>query len=830
MRNSQSSIHHSLSSILSTALSLLLLLTVWMPCRGQDIRVGDLVVNRDRSRGIVFWVSPDGSQGWMVAMQDPSLTCQWGTNGDIPTLFNYDDRDLPWGQCFLDTAGYTNTLALRQYQHNLNFASGQVDFDNGWYLPSAGQMLALFSVSPMLDTLFPLYGGIPLGRDLYWCSAEYSSNYAIAFNFRDGLWEECLKQMTAWVRPIRNFSAGDFVLDTTLSFRWNTGDTATDITATPDSSTRYTVTVTTAFGCTTSAEHAVLVASAFPQHFYDTVCQGTPYSSGGFALSADETAQPGWLCRTDTFYLDSCSVLSSLHLYVAPSQSDTVDSSFCAGSSFLYNGHTYIDTGLFPLPFATTLGCDSVVNLHLSLRYPSSSELHRTVADFDLPFSWRGHLFWDADTQQVRFSNVAGCDSVVNLVLDVRTDIDAHLDTLVCVDRLPLLWHGIRFTEPGDIVLYLTSSQGTDSLVLLTVEVGYPVALDTIVVACDSFLWNGMPYTVSDTLAFHHITAAGCDSTIRIDLRIAHDVEASISDTFCTGTPYRIGDSLYSRPGLYHPVIRTSLGCDSLVTLSLVELPPPSLTLIETYSCTPPVGYTLTPILNSQFSTLNYHLWSSMPEDPALNPFDSVAVVNPRQPTTYTFTADYRSRPLCPVSDSLVLSPIVPIVAQLRYLPDQFDYDHLVLSGYDLDTTPHRRQWYLDGYAYGDTAAVTYRTTLEADSVTLFLVVENELCHDTAFAVVPMRFATLYFPNIFTPDLSVNNRFRAYGTGVSDYQLWIFSRTGQQLFHTSHITDGWDGTSHGIPCQQGTYTYKCRYRDRTQQGFHTAVGTVTLVR
>lgn len=55
----------------------------------QNYKIGDVITNDDGSRGVVFYVKPDGSGGWMVALTDASTSCRWGTSGDIPTLSNW---------------------------------------------------------------------------------------------------------------------------------------------------------------------------------------------------------------------------------------------------------------------------------------------------------------------------------------------------------------------------------------------------------------------------------------------------------------------------------------------------------------------------------------------------------------------------------------------------------------------------------------------------------------------------------------------------------------------------------------------------------------------
>ena len=55
----------------------------------QSYHIGDLYTAPDGSRGIVYYVHPDGSGGWVVALDDASTGCAWGDTTDVPELTNY---------------------------------------------------------------------------------------------------------------------------------------------------------------------------------------------------------------------------------------------------------------------------------------------------------------------------------------------------------------------------------------------------------------------------------------------------------------------------------------------------------------------------------------------------------------------------------------------------------------------------------------------------------------------------------------------------------------------------------------------------------------------
>ena len=93
------------------------------------------------------------------------------------------------------------------------------------------------------------------------------------------------------------------------------------------------------------------------------------------------------------------------------------------------------------------------------------------------------------------------------------------------------------------------------------------------------------------------------------------------------------------------------------------------------------------------------------------------------------------------------------------------------------------------------------------------------------------RDATVWFPNVFAPEADANNRFcMAYSfITAATYEISIYNRMGQRVFHTNDPRECWDGTSDGRKVPQGAYTYiaYCQHADRTSKYYR---GTVLLLR
>ncbi|HSY77902.1 MAG TPA: PKD domain-containing protein, partial [Bacteroidia bacterium] len=141
-------------------------------------------------------------------------------------------------------------------------------------------------------------------------------------------------------------------------------------------------------------------------------------------------------------------------------------------------------------------------------------------------------------------------------------------------------------------------------------------------------------------------------------------------------------------------------------------------------------------------------------------------------------------------------------------------------------------------WAFGDatdslsTNKNTSHTYLDTGKFCPSLVVVNKHgCRDTVdhcLDVQPQY--TIYIPNAFTPDANgVNDYFAPKGDYIKNFEMWIFDRWGQQIFHTTDIYTGWDGTIHGNRVQEDTYVYLIYATDPTNLQ-HSYLGRVSVVR
>ena len=92
---------------------------------------------------------------------------------------------------------------------------------------------------------------------------------------------------------------------------------------------------------------------------------------------------------------------------------------------------------------------------------------------------------------------------------------------------------------------------------------------------------------------------------------------------------------------------------------------------------------------------------------------------------------------------------------------------------------------------------------------------------------------SIFVPQAFTPNGDNKNEvFKVVGANAKDFELLVFNRWGEQIFRSTDINQGWDGTCRGDKVQIDVYIWKLNYSENLDTGKtkkHVRMGTVALV-
>ncbi len=106
-------------------------------------------------------------------------------------------------------------------------------------------------------------------------------------------------------------------------------------------------------------------------------------------------------------------------------------------------------------------------------------------------------------------------------------------------------------------------------------------------------------------------------------------------------------------------------------------------------------------------------------------------------------------------------------------------------------------------------------------------------CVDTATnCLVINPIFSMYIPSAFSPNGDGKNEiFMARGNDVKSFEMYIFDRWGMQLFHSTNIDNGWNGTVNGgsSVSQEDTYVYLINAYDNKNQK-HSYLAKVYLIK
>ena len=204
----------------------------------------------------------------------------------------------------------------------------------------------------------------------------------------------------------------------------------------------------------------------------------------------------------------------------------------------------------------------------VSLLQPTTSNITESSCDaFTAP---DGQTYTTTGNYTAVIPNAAGCDSTINIDLTI-TNSNSSSETVTECDSYTWNINGQTYTQSGQYTSVLTNQVGCDSTVTLNLTITNSNSSSETVTECDSYTWNtnGQTYTQSGQYTAVLTNAVGCDSTVTLDLTITQPTTGSETITECNSFTWGANNQTYTATGQYTAVLTNVAGCDSTVTLDL---------------------------------------------------------------------------------------------------------------------------------------------------------------------------------------------------------------------------------------------------------------------
>ena len=362
-----------------------------------------------------------------------------------------------------------------------------------------------------------------------------------------------------------------FSIDTVVScspYTWLDDSTYTESTDVP------TMIYENAIGCDSIVHLHLIMLQATA--YTDTVvaCDSLTWLDG---VTYTESVQGPVVYFTDVIGCDNATV--TLDLTILHSSS-SIDSVVVCDSLTWLDGITYTESTNEPsMVYTNSVGCDSVVTLHLTVHHSVYQVEEHVVCD---SFTWINDSTYteNTDTPTMTYTSASGCDSVVTLHLVVNHSVETDDYLTICANELPYPYADTVFDvntpHLSTFNFQFSTSEGCDSLVTLHLTVNPSYETEDILTICE----NELPYTYGDTvfdlstthlstILFQFSTVDGCDSLVTLHLTV-NETSSSIDSVFAT-EPYTWIDGVTYSESIEGPsvTLTNEWGCDSVVTLYL---------------------------------------------------------------------------------------------------------------------------------------------------------------------------------------------------------------------------------------------------------------------
>jgi hypothetical protein len=273
----------------------------------------------------------------------------------------------------------------------------------------------------------------------------------------------------------------------------------------------------------------------------------------------------------DTFTSSlGCDSIHTIELTMIKTSFDTIRIDLCEGDSILWNGNYRKTTGYYLKNLYSIKGCDSMVVLRLVIQ-PIKRDTIDSIICNNIVFHWNGSVLTSNGVYSDTLMTSFGCDSFVTLHLTIRPPVpDTYIFDTTCAGN-PKLWNGVNINASGVYPDTFINADGCDSIVLLNLHVYpyvYVYSFDTI---CQGLYrkWNGIERYNTGVYYDTLFTISGCDTIHVLNLNVIPTQYGTISNSICTGDSFLFNTIYEKTTGTYLDTLTSSLGCDSILSLNL---------------------------------------------------------------------------------------------------------------------------------------------------------------------------------------------------------------------------------------------------------------------
>lgn len=245
-----------------------------------------------------------------------------------------------------------------------------------------------------------------------------------------------------------------------------------------------------------------------------------------FACDSYTSPSGNYTWTTSGLYLDTiqnvamCDSIIGIDLTIYPLYNETDAVTICTGTSYTFGTQTLTTAGTYTEVFTSINGCDSTVVLTLSEVSSYTTNISATICDNET-YTLGTQTLSATGNYSETFLSVAGCDSVVNLDLTVLPTFTNSITVTACDSYISPSGNN-TWTATGIYTDVLTAVNGCDSIITIDLTINSSDLVQLTASACDSYDFEGNTYTSTGVYQVYFTNQIGCDSIRELSLVITN--------------------------------------------------------------------------------------------------------------------------------------------------------------------------------------------------------------------------------------------------------------------------------------------------------------------
>jgi PKD repeat protein len=250
----------------------------------------------------------------------------------------------------------------------------------------------------------------------------------------------------------------------------------------------------------------------------------------------------------------------------------------CQGDFYsLIDGTIVTEAGFYTAIDFLSSDCPVQYNYEISLEIPEEVFLQESICS-GLLYQLPDGSFTDAEGEYFfLLESLNGCDSLVNILLEVLPIPVTEIDVSICPGSSYELPDGSSVQEEGIYSLFLPDAEGCTQEYLIEINFAPTDSVGIETGICEGGTYTLPDGTLVDSAGLYFVmlqNGFGCDSLVVIQLSLDSSQVIQVFDGFCAGSSYLLPDGTsVDSAGLYITIDTSAVDCITEVYTHLVQWP-----------------------------------------------------------------------------------------------------------------------------------------------------------------------------------------------------------------------------------------------------------------